>query len=113
MSPAGFDELIAGARAVIVFRFPANDIHTGGHTIIANAAKFGKPLIVPAGSQYKSYLEPGKTALLLPPGIANRFAPPSTAFSPIPTLVAFFRTMCLRPQGIFRPKYFLSGFLRP
>lgn len=67
VSPQRFDELLAGARMVVI-PLPANDIHTGGHTVIANAAKLGKPLIVLGRDEYKSYLEPGKTALLLPPG---------------------------------------------
>jgi glycosyltransferase involved in cell wall biosynthesis len=67
VSPQRFDELLAGAR-VVVIPLPANDIHTGGHTVIANAAKLGKPLIVLGRDEYKSYVEPGKTALLLPPG---------------------------------------------
>ena len=58
---------MAGARAVIV-PLPERDIHTGGHTVIANAMKFGKPIIVLGSAEYKSYLEPGKTGLLLDPG---------------------------------------------
>ena len=67
VSAERFDELLAGAR-VVVIPLPASDIHTGGHTVIANAAKLGKPLIVLGRDEYKSYVEPGKTALLLPPG---------------------------------------------
>jgi glycosyltransferase involved in cell wall biosynthesis len=67
VSPERFDELLAGAR-VVVIPLPANDIHTGGHTVIANATKLGKPLIVLGRDEYRSYVEPGKTALLLPPG---------------------------------------------
>ena len=67
VSPARFDELMAGARMVVV-PLPEHDIHTGGHTVIANAFKLGKPLIVLGRDEYKSYLEPGKTGLLLAPG---------------------------------------------
>jgi len=67
VNPGRFDELMAGARAVVV-PLPEHDIHTGGHTVIANATKLGKPLIVLGSAEYKSYLEPGKTGLLLTPG---------------------------------------------
>ncbi len=67
VTPARFDELMAGARMVVV-PLPEHDIHTGGHTVIANAFKLGKPVIVLGRDEYKSYLEPGKTGLLLAPG---------------------------------------------
>jgi len=67
VSPSRFDALMAGSRAVIV-PLQESDIHTGGHTVIANAFKLGKPVIVLGCAEYKSYLEPGKTALLLAPG---------------------------------------------
>lgn len=67
VSPGRFDELMAGARVVVV-PLPGRDIHTGGHTIIVNAMKLGKPIIVLGRAEYKSYLEPGKTALLMSPG---------------------------------------------
>lgn len=67
VTPSRFDELMAGARVVVV-ALPEREIHTGGHTVIANALRLGKPLIVLGRDEYKSYLEPGKTGLLLAPG---------------------------------------------
>jgi glycosyltransferase involved in cell wall biosynthesis len=67
VNPGRFDELMAGARAVVV-PLPERDFHTGGHTIIVNAMKLGKPIIVLGRAEYKSYLEHGKTGLLLAPG---------------------------------------------
>jgi glycosyltransferase involved in cell wall biosynthesis len=67
VNPDRFDELMAGARAVVV-ALPEREIHTGGHTVIVNAMKLGKPLIVLGRSEYKSYVEHGKTGLLLNSG---------------------------------------------
>jgi glycosyltransferase involved in cell wall biosynthesis len=67
VNPGRFDELIAGAR-VLVVPLPEREIHTGGHTVIVNAMKLGKPIIVLGRAEYKSYLEHGKTGLLLTPG---------------------------------------------
>ena len=58
---------MAGAR-VLVVPLPEREIHTGGHTVIVNAMKLGKPIIVLGRAEYKSYLEHGKTGLLLTPG---------------------------------------------
>ena len=67
VTPSRFDELMAGARVVVV-ALPEREIHTGGHTVIANAFRLGKPVIVLGRDEYKSYVEPGKTGILLAPG---------------------------------------------
>jgi glycosyltransferase involved in cell wall biosynthesis len=67
VNPARFDELLAGSRVVVV-PLPEGEIHTGGHTVIVNTMKLGKPLIVLGRSEYKSYIEHGKTGLLLNSG---------------------------------------------
>ena len=105
VSPSRFDELMAGARAVVV-ALPEHEIHTGGHTVIANAMKFGKPLIVLGSDEYRSYLEPGKTGLLLGRAIVNRCVPPLTMFLPMQSLPAPSLQRAPSGSGIFARNIF-------
>ena len=111
VTPARFDELMAGARMVIV-PLPGHDIHTGGHTVIANAFKLGKPVIVLGRDEYKSYLEPGKTGLLLAPGDSESLR---AAIERVFTNAEFARFLggnARQAAAAFSPGYFLSGYSR-
>lgn len=67
VSQEEFDRLLGGAKAVVI-PLPANDIHTGGHTVITNAMTMGKPVIVAGRDEYRAFIQSGVTGLLLPPG---------------------------------------------
>ncbi|HEX8925252.1 MAG TPA: glycosyltransferase [Terriglobales bacterium] len=64
-----FYEVMAGAAAVVV-PLKAGDIHPGGHTIVVHAMALGKPVIVAAPPEYRSYIENGRTGLITTPGDA-------------------------------------------
>ena len=71
VDPARFDELMAGARAVVI-ALPAGDIHTGGHTVIANALTLGKPVIVAGTPEYRHYIDDGVDGLIVPAGDSDK-----------------------------------------
>lgn len=62
-----FDRLMAGATLVVI-PLPRGPIHTGGHTVIANAMTMGKPLIIAGSQEYHHFIQHEETGLLLPPG---------------------------------------------
>lgn len=62
-----FDRLMAGA-AVVIVPLPSGDIHTGGHTVIANAMAMGKALIIAGNDEYRAFVRDGETGLLTPEG---------------------------------------------
>jgi len=71
VDPARFDEWMAGSRAVVI-ALPAGHIHTGGHTVIANALTFGKPVIVAGSSEYRHYIDDGVDGLIVPAGNSDK-----------------------------------------
>jgi hypothetical protein len=71
VSQERFDELIAGS-AVVVVPLKKDDIHPGGHTVVVTAMALGKPIIVAAPAEYRSYVEDGRTGLLTPAGDVAR-----------------------------------------
>jgi len=71
VDPARFDELMAGARSVVI-ALPAGDIHTGGHTVIANALTLGKSVIVAGTPEYRHYIDDGVDGLIVPAGNSDK-----------------------------------------
>lgn len=70
-----FNQLMAGA-AVVVVPLPSGPIHTGGHTVIANALTMGKALIIAGNEEYRAFVKHDVNGLLIPGGdaAALRFA---------------------------------------
>jgi len=62
-----FDELMAGSAAVAI-PLMKDDIHPAGHTVVVTAMALGKPIILAAPAEYRSYIDDGHTGLLTPAG---------------------------------------------
>jgi hypothetical protein len=60
-----FHELMAASAAVVV-PLIKDDIHPAGHTVVVTAIALGKPIILAAPADYHSYIEDGRTGLLVP-----------------------------------------------
>lgn len=58
-----FSELMAASAAVVV-PLMKDDIHPAGHTVVVTAMALGKPIILAAPADYRSYIEDGRTGLL-------------------------------------------------
>ncbi len=107
VSPAKFDELLAGARVVVV-ALPEREIHTGGHTVIVNTMKLGKPLIVLGRSEYQSYLEPGKTGLLLKSGDSESLLAAINRVFTDPEFARFLARNAHEASAAFSPEIFFE-----
>ena len=66
-TPSEFRQLIAGSRIVVV-AMKANLLRTGGQQTFLNAMFMGKPVILTDPEGGASYIEDGKTGLLVPYG---------------------------------------------
>lgn len=62
-----FDELMAESAAVAI-PLMKDDIHPAGHTVVVTAMALGKPIILAAPAEYRSYIDNGSTGLLTPAG---------------------------------------------
>jgi len=60
-----FHELMAGS-AVVAVPLMKDDIHPAGHTVVVTAMALGKPIILAAPAEYRSYIDDGRTGLLTP-----------------------------------------------
>jgi glycosyltransferase involved in cell wall biosynthesis len=65
--PKGFDELLAGAKLVVLPMLPGL-AHSGGQTVLLNALALGKPIILAEEGSLRNYLTPGVEALMIAPG---------------------------------------------
>jgi len=62
-----FDELMARSAAVAI-PLMKDDIHPAGHTVVVTAMALGKPIILAAPAEYRSYIDDGRTGLLTSAG---------------------------------------------
>ncbi len=66
-SPERFEELLAGAKLVVLPMLPGL-AHSGGQTVLLNALALGKPVILAEDGSLTNYLSPGVEALMVRPG---------------------------------------------